>query len=122
MFRMILTEQERELLKRLEENDISFFAGKMTGGELWMGAEGVAKYLEDPLAFNAEYEGVSVSQFQQYLKATEDYRCTSLTRKGTRCSRRVWYYPSSPREFNPALAGVCVIHREHGLTHEQKVK
>jgi hypothetical protein len=118
---MILTEQERELLKRLEENGIGFHAGKMCGGELWLSADDLPRYLQDPLAFNAEIEGVSVSQLRQFLEATEDLRCTSLTRKGTRCSRKVWHWPDNPREFNPALYGVCDIHREHGVTYEKRV-
>ncbi len=117
---MQLTEQDKALLLRIREAEVTFLVFIRGMGWTPLDLDQLARFLDDRVKFEAEENGVSGEQFLKWMDFEYGERgCISLTRKGTRCKGHVNPCPK-PSAFVDGVTNCCEVHRQHGLTHERK--
>lgn len=117
---MQLAEQDKTLLLKLKEAEVTFLVFVRGMGWTPLDMEQLGRYLEDRVKFEAGENGVSVEQFQKWVDFEYGERgCVSLTRKGTRCKGHVHPCPK-PGAFVDGVTNCCDVHSRHGLTYERR--
>lgn len=108
-----LSEDEMDLLRRLEETGVNFmlFVGN---GSIIISTEDVPELLADPNKFLADYYGVSVERY--FAWRSFDGHCRATTAKGKPCTKR----PEGalePESFVVGISDYCQHHQGHKEVH-----
>lgn len=102
-----LTEQELDLLGRLEEAGVAFML-YVGGGSIIISKEDVPELIANPDKFLADYHGVSVERYLAWRNF--DGSCRATTAKGKPCTKRP-EGASSPAAFVRGISDYCKHHQ-----------
>lgn len=103
------------ILRSLEQKQVGFYIWHDSpGGQrtVYLNAEELAEYSENPVCFLAKYYGVSTDEYLEWHRAEYKVFCSEKTKKGTRCCNTAlgFHLVDSPKEWVEAQGSYCATH------------
>lgn len=99
-----------QLLQKLDKAGINFVTFHPGAGHMTIARDDIARYLNNPQLFAAEYCGVSVALYGAWLNHYHAPTCTAIAQSGEVCCKPVTRV-DSPSEFHAGESDRCAEHR-----------
>jgi hypothetical protein len=106
----LLGEGADRYLERLNKSGIVFVAYQPGSGHLTIPLSQMGRYIDDPLAYVAEKNGLSIDQYKAWLAHYNNPLCAAKLSDGTRCTAALKQV-LTPKEFVDGEHNYCIVHR-----------
>jgi hypothetical protein len=106
----LLGEGADRYLERLNKSGIVFVAYQPGSGHLTIPLSQMGRYMDDPLAYVAEKNGLTIEHYKAWLAHYNNSLCVAKLGDGTRCTAALKKV-LTPKEFVDGEHNYCIVHR-----------
>lgn len=106
----LLGEGGDRYLERLNKSGVVFVAYQPGSGHLTIPLSQMGRYIDDPLSYVAEKNGLTIEHYKAWLAHYNNPLCVAKLQDGTRCTAAVKQV-LSPKEFIEEEHNYCAVHR-----------